>query len=70
MKRSNEYDVPIWRKYYLTPSEASEYTGIGIKKIYQIIHDNIGADFLTEDGAHFKIKRVKFEQFLDDVSTL
>ena len=70
MEKSDKNNTPIWHKYFLTPEEAADYTGIGRKKIYDIIHRNIGADFLAEDGAHFKIKRVKFERFLDDMTTL
>ena len=62
--------VPIWTKYSLNVSEAASYYGIGIKKIYDIIHSNPNADFLLEVGSHYRIKRVLFERFLDDATVV
>ena len=62
--------VPIWTKYSLNVSEAANYYGIGTKKIYEIIHDNPGADFLLEIGSHYRIKRVLFERFLDNATAV
>lgn len=33
-------DVSVWRKFTLSPEEASEYFGIGINKIRKIIANN------------------------------
>lgn len=63
-------DVPLWEKYSLNVEEAANYYGIGIKKIYEIIRNNPNADFLLEIGAHYRIKRVLFEKFLDDATTI
>lgn len=63
-------EVPIYEKYSLNVEEAATYFGIGVKKIYEIIHDNPNADFLLEVGTHFRIKRVLFEKFLDEVATI
>lgn len=63
-------EVPIWNKYSLNVDEAANYYGIGIKKIYDIIHSNPNADFLLEIGAHYRIKRVLFEKFLDETTTI
>lgn len=69
--RIQEYDnVPIWRKYSLSIEEASEYYGIGTKRLYRIIHENSKADFILELGSHFRIKRVLFEKYLDDATTI
>ncbi|MBP5623617.1 MAG: helix-turn-helix domain-containing protein, partial [Lachnospiraceae bacterium] len=50
--------------------EAASYYGIGIKKLYDIIHTHQGADFILEIGSHSRIKRKLFERFLDDVTSL
>lgn len=63
-------NVPIWKKYSLNIEEAANYYGIGIKKLYGIIHDHPNADFLLGVGSHYRIKRVMFEKFLDDMTTI
>ena len=57
--------VPIWEKYSLNFAEAAEYFGIGEKRLRQIIAEHPGADFALEVGAHIRIKRKKFSDFLD-----
>ncbi len=67
----NTYNtVPIWEKYTLSIEEAAKYYGVGTKKLYDIIRNHRGADFLLEVGSHYRIKRELFERFLDDVGTL
>lgn len=63
-------EIPIWEKYTLNVEEAASYYGIGVKKIYEIIHDNPNADFLLEVGTHYRIKRILFERFLDGATTI
>ena len=65
-----EKEVPLWEKYSLNVEEAASYYGIGSKRIYEIIHDNPNADFLLEVGSHYRIKRVLFESFLNDATTI
>lgn len=62
--------VPIWNKYTLTIKEASEYFGIGEKKIRQMIIENPGADYILTNGNKYLIKRKKFESLIDDASSL
>ena len=62
--------VPIWRKYSLSVEEAAEYFGIGEKRLYALIHEHEGADFILELGAHIRIKRELFEKFLDETTSL
>ena len=69
-KHNNRVPIPVWFKYALTVDEASAYYGIGVKSLYQIIHDNPDEDFLLEIGSHYRIKRVKFERFLDETSSI
>ena len=63
-------EIPIWEKYTLNVEEASKYYGIGIKSLYELIHNNPNADYLLSIGTHYRIKRVKFEKYLDESSTL
>jgi excisionase family DNA binding protein len=62
--------VPIWEKHCLTVSEAAEYFNIGEKKIRQIIQEQNTADFIINNGVKVLIKRKKFEQFIDETSSI
>lgn len=62
--------VPTDRKYTIGIDEAARYYGIGSKKLRQIISDNPMGDFYLEIGRHVLIKRRKFEQYLDQASSL
>ena len=73
MKDKDQMDripVPIWKKYSLSVEEATAYYGIGEKRLYSILHEHEGADFILEIGSHIRIKRELFEKFLDETSTL
>ena len=61
---------PIWEMYSLSVKQASEYYGIGEKKLYSIIRDNPDAEYILEIGSHVRIKRKIFEKILDEVSTV
>ena len=62
--------VPIWEKYSLSIQEAAEYYGIGEKRLRQIITDNPCASFILEIGSHVRIKRMLFEQYLDESTVI
>ena len=62
---AEEASVPLWKRYALSIPEAAKYFGIGEKRLYQIIAENEGADFILEIGYHIKIKREFFGRFLD-----
>ena len=68
MKKENS--VPLWHKYSLTISEASVYFNIGEKKLRQLVQENATADFLLNNGVKVLIKRVKFEQFIDETCSI
>lgn len=73
MSNSNtihEQKVPIWNKYTLSIEEAADYFGIGQKKIRKIVEENPTAEFVLKNGAFTKIKREKFEMFLDQTSCI
>ena len=60
--------IPISDRYTLSIPEAAEYFGIGRHKLTQIINENPNSDFVIEVGSHRRIKRVKFEKFIDEAS--
>lgn len=62
--------VPLWHKYLLTVQEASQYFGIGEKKIRQLIQENNTAPYLLNNGVKILIKRSLFEQFLNEVNSI
>lgn len=63
-----ETTIPLWKRYSLSVPEAAKYFGIGESRLYQIIADHPGADFILEIGSHVKIKRALFERYLDNAS--
>lgn len=69
-KQNNEADMPWYCKYTLTIKEASRYFNIGEKKLRQIVQENNTADFVLNNGIKILIKRKKFEQFIDDTSSI
>lgn len=67
---NKENSVPVWHKYSLTITEASNYFNIGEKKLRQMVQENATADFLLNNGVKVLIKRMKFEQFLDETCSI
>ncbi|MFW5630480.1 MAG: excisionase [Acetivibrio ethanolgignens] len=67
---NKENSVPLWHKYSLTITEASDYFNIGEKKLRQMVQENETADFLLNNGVKVLIKRTKFEQFLDETCSI
>ncbi len=64
------FEVPIWKKYTLSIEEAADYFGIGQKKIRKIVDENPTADFILKNGSNTKIKRGKFEMYVDQTSCI
>lgn len=62
--------VPIWNKYALSIEEAADYFGIGQKKLRKIVDEDPTAEYVLKNGAFTKIKREKFEMFLDQTSCI
>ena len=62
--------VPVWKKYALTICEASRFFGIGEKKLRQLVKRNPRAGFIIWNGNRALIKRMLFEEFLNDSSSL
>ncbi|MCI6421589.1 MAG: excisionase [Blautia sp.] len=59
-------ELPWWQKYTLTLNEASEYFGIGYKKLKVFIQENADADFILWNGNRAQIKRERFQKYLDE----
>ena len=61
--------VPVREKYMLTIKEASEYFSIGTKKMRRLVEDNLGR-FAVCSGNRYLIIRTKFENFVDESSSI
>ena len=62
--------VPISEKYSLTIAEACEYFNIGDKKLRRIISENIDSGLYIQNGAKTLIKRKKFEDYLNSLTSI
>lgn len=62
--------VPLWHKMTLTIQEASELSGIGEKKIRQMVRENPSADFILMNGTKYLIKRKQLEALIDTINSL
>lgn len=62
--------IPIKDKFCLTIDEASEYFGIGEKKLRKIVTENLCSDFVIQNGIKYLIKRKRFEIFLDEITAI
>jgi excisionase family DNA binding protein len=67
---SDEVKIPIYEAYTLSIEEAAEYFGIGQTRLRRLIRLNPNAEYLISIGNRTRIKRVKFEQFIDTISVL
>lgn len=63
---SSKQELPWWQKYSLTLNEASEYFGIGYKKLKAFIQSNEDAEYVLWNGNRAQIKRELFEKFLNE----
>lgn len=63
-------DFRIAEKYTLTISEACEYFNIGDKKLRKLIDENKSAEYIMTNGTKYLIKRRKFEEFIDNTSSI
>ena len=63
-------DVPVWEKFALTVNEAAVYFNIGEKKIRKLVDDNRSDGFVIQNGVKVLINRRKFEEFLNDTTSI
>ena len=66
----NGEDIPVWKRYALTITEAANYYHIGEAKLRILVDNHPDADFAIQNGNRILIKRKKFEQFLDEATVL
>ncbi len=57
-------------KICLTIEEASRYFGIGEKKLRRLVNSSLNAGFVIQNGVKILIKRQRFEQFWDKLSSI
>ena len=69
-KMPDEEKVPIYEADTLSIEEAAKYFGIGQTRLRRLIRLNPSAEYLISIGNRTRIKRIKFEQFIDTVSVL
>lgn len=62
--------IQVKDKFCLTIEEASRYFGIGEKKLRRLANDNLDAGFVIQNGVKVLIKRQRFEQFLNELSSI
>ncbi len=62
--------VPVYCRYLLDIKEAADYFHIGEKKLREIADMHINSGFVIMNGNRVLIKREKFENFLDDATTI
>lgn len=67
---TGEKEIPPWKKYALSITEASQYFNIGEKKMRSIASQNMDSDFIFTNGVKVLIKRKRFEEFLDKTSSI
>ncbi len=67
-----ELTIPVWEKFALTIEEASQYFGVGEKKIRSLAKENADSDynFSISNGSKILINRTKFENFLNHSSAI
>ena len=63
-------NMPISEKFTLTIEEASKYFNIGDKKLRKIINENIDSGLYIQNGAKTLIKRKKFEDYLNSLTSI
>lgn len=65
-----EKQVQVKDKYCLTIDEAAEYFNIGEKKLRKIVAESMDSGFAIQNGVKVLIKRKRFEEFLDNTTSL
>lgn len=62
--------VPIHQKVTLTIKEAAAYFNIGEKKLRQIANENLNNGFVLQNGVKILIKRERFEEYINEISSI
>ncbi len=67
---SQKKTIPIWEKFTLTISEASEYFNIGEKKMRFLVDNYNDYGFVLQNGNKILIKRKRFEDFINETNAV
>lgn len=62
--------IPVWKRYALTITEASDYYHIGENKLRMIAEEHPQAEFIIMNGNRILLKRQKFEELLDNATVV
>lgn len=65
----SKFEVPIWRKSYLTVEETVAYSGIGHTKLREI-SDFEDCPFVLWNGTKRLFKRRKLDDYLENVRSV
>lgn len=66
----DEYEeVPLWHRQNLTIEEAVAYMGIGRDTLYRLINQE-NCDFSLKIGKRSMIKRKRFEDYIEKMSSI
>ena len=63
-KSKEKYDIPLYRKPFLSIEEAVAYTGIGRDKLYELTNPE-DCPFVLWIGNRRMIKRKKFDEYIE-----
>lgn len=65
-------EIPIWERFLLTVKEASLYFNIGENKLHRIVNDYMESEykFVVQNGNRAMINRKKFEDFLNETTSI
>ena len=59
-------ELPWWQKNTLTLNEASQYFGIGYKKLKMFVEEHSDEKFVLWNGNRAQIKRQMFEKYINE----
>ena len=63
-------DIPIWKRYLLSVTEAAQFYHIGEKRLRQIVDIHPNGEFYLLVGNKVLFKKEQFEQFLAESTAI
>lgn len=63
-------EIPVWKRYTMTIEEAAGYYHIGENKLRSLIEEHPCETFFVMNGNRALIKRLKFEEYLDQATAV
>lgn len=67
---SNDKTIAFYNRYLLTVDEAAAYFHIGAKKLYDLINNHEGANWILYSGNRLMIKKDMFAEWLDQQTVI